>query len=238
MVQRSRKREKRLNLLLHPLRREIYRLVCETPGVYFFELSSALTAPHGTVNWHLRKLEEASLINSLKFGGKRVFYSRNLRSEDVEKAFVVLKHITARKVFAYIMNCEDCHQTQIARELGVHHDTVRHHTLRMEKANLIESYKEGRKTCYKLGDIGKKLQQESLNTISNTYIAALMDILEENCLHPEIEEVSTDHLTIRIECPGSTDASFTISLDQWSFDEDERDTSQIENKKKIVQEES
>ncbi|MBY9000707.1 MAG: helix-turn-helix domain-containing protein [Candidatus Heimdallarchaeota archaeon] len=237
MVQRSRKKEKRLNLLLHPLRREIYRLVCETPGVYFFELSSALTAPHGTVNWHLRKLEEASLINSMKFGGKRVYYSRNLRSKDVEKAFVVLKHITARKVFAFILNNENCHQTQIAKSLGIHHDTVRHHTLRMEQANLVESFKNGRKTCYKLGEIGIKLQEESLNTISNTYIAALMDILEENCLHPEIEEMSKDHLTIRIECPGSTDASFTISLDQWSFgDEDEIDSTMQE--REVIKEET
>ena len=64
MVRQRRVKEKRLTLLLHPLRREIYRLVCETPGVYFFELSSTLTAPHGTINWHLRKLEEASLIKS------------------------------------------------------------------------------------------------------------------------------------------------------------------------------
>ena len=238
MVQRSRKKEKRLNLLLHPLRREIYRLVCETPGVYFFELSSALTAPHGTVNWHLRKLEEASLINSMKFGGKRVFYSRNLRTKDVEKAFVVLKHITARKIFAYILNCENCHQTQIAKSLDIHHDTVRHHTLRMQEANLIEAFKDGRKTCYRLGEVGIKLQEDSLNTISNTYIAALMDILEENCLHPEIEEVSKDHLTIRIECPGSTDATFTISLDQWSFDEEEGETIQIKEEKKLAQEEA
>ena len=47
-----------------------------------------------------------------------------------------------------------------------------------------------------------------------------MDILEENCLHPEIEEISKDHLTIRIECPGKEDATFTISLSQWTFDEE------------------
>ena len=220
MVRQRKIKEKRLTLLLHPLRREIYRLVCETPGVYFFELSSALTAPHGTINWHLRKLEEASLIKSTKFGGKRVYYSRTLRSEDVEKAFVVLKHVTARKVFAYILNNEGCHQTQIARVLDIHHDTVRHHAQRMETAFLVERFKDGRKTCYKLGEVGLKLQEESINTISNTYIAALMDILEENCLHPEIEEVSKDHLTIRIECPGKEDTTFTISLSQWTFDEE------------------
>lgn len=233
---RRRVKEKRLTLLLHPLRREIYRLVCETPGAYFFELSSALTAPHGTINWHLRKLEESMLIKSTKFGGKRVYFSRTLRSEDVEKAFVVLKHSTARKIFAYILNNEGCHQTLIAKSLGIHHDTVRHHTDRMVQANLISKFSVGRKTCYKLDEVGLKIQEESINTISNTYVAALMDILEENCLHPEIEEVSKDHLTVRIECPGSTDATFTISLSQWTFDEEWEETVQIDGEKEKVEE--
>jgi len=215
-----REKEKRLTLLLHPLRREIYRLVCETPGSYFFELSSTLTAPHGTINWHLRKLVEANLIKSSKFGGKRVYFSRTLRDEDVEKAFVVLKHATARKIFAYILNNEGIHQTIIAKSLGVHHDTVRHHADRMVKANLVDKFSEGRKTCYRLGEVGLKIQEESINQISNTYVAALMDVLEENCLHPEIEEMSKDQLTIRIECPGREDSSFTLSLSQWTFDEE------------------
>ncbi len=227
-------KEKRLTLLLHPLRREIYRLVCETPGAYFFELSSVLTEPHGTINWHLRKLEEAQLIKSTKFGGKRVYFSRTLRSEEVEKAFVVLKHSTARKVFAYILNNEGSHQTQIARFLGIHHDTVRHHTDRMESAFLVEKFHVGRKTCYKLGDVGLKIQEESINTISDTYVAALMDILQENCLHPEIEEVTKDHLTIRIECPGKEDAIFTLSLSQWTFDEEWEDTYTKDGEKEII----
>ncbi|MHA1953316.1 MAG: winged helix-turn-helix transcriptional regulator [Candidatus Heimdallarchaeaceae archaeon] len=237
MVQRRRTKEKRLTLLLHPLRREIYRIVCETPGLYFFELSSELTAPHGTVNWHLRKLEEANLIKSTKFGGKRVYFSRTLRSEDVEKAFVVLKHSTARKIFIHIINNEDCHQTLIARALNVHHDTIRHHTLRMESAGLVESFKDGRKTCYRLGEVGLKIQEESINTISNTYVAALMDILEENCLHPEIEEITKDHLTLRIECPGKEDATFSISLSQWTFDEEwEEDAASSQEDKKATEE--
>ncbi|MFW9851777.1 MAG: winged helix-turn-helix transcriptional regulator [Candidatus Thorarchaeota archaeon] len=235
MVRRRKTKEKRLTLLLHPLRREIYRLVCETPGLYFFELSSELTAPHGTVNWHLRKLEEANLIKSTKFGGKRVYFSRTLRSEDVEKAFVVLKHLTARKIFAFILNNEGCHQTQIARALGIHHDTVRHHTSRMEQAVLLESFKIGRKTCYKLGEVGLKIQEDSINTISNTYVAALMDILEENCLHPEIEEISKDHLTIRIECPGKEDATFTISLSQWTFDEEWEEEISLSKKEEVIE---
>jgi len=190
-------------------------------GAYFFELSNVLETPHGTVNWHLRKLEEANLIKSMKFGGKRVYYPKNLRSEHVEKAFIVTKHPTAKKIFLYILNNEGTHQTQIAKELDIHHDTVRHHTKRMMDANLIEAFKEGRKTCYKLGEVGKQIQEESINTISRTYVAALMDVLEDNCLVPTIVEITPDSLTIRIECPGHEDSTFSISLGSWEFEEEE-----------------
>ena len=82
-----------------------------------------------------------------------------------------------------------------------------------------------------------KIQEESINTISNTYVAALMDILEENCLHPEIEEVTKNHLTLRIECPGKEDATFSISLSQWTFDEEwEEDAVSTQEEKKAVEE--
>lgn len=218
LVQRSqRAKDKNLTLLLHPLRREIYRLVCETPGTYFFEISNVLNAPHGTVNWHLRKLEKAGLIKSIKFGGKRIFYPSSLRTVEVEKAFAVLKHETAREIFLFIVNNEGAHQSTIAKALNIHHDTVRHHVTRMIEAGLIRSFKVGRKTCYELDELGRKIQEGSAHTITNTYVAILMDILQNNCLHPEIEDVSKDHLTLRIECPGHEDTTFSISLDDWTF---------------------
>ena len=232
MVQHSRRsKDKHLALLLHPLRRDIYRLVCETPGTYFFEISNVLNAPHGTINWHLRKLEKAGLIKSIKFGGKRIFFPKNLRTEDVEKAFSVLKHETAQKIFLFILNNEGTHQSAIAKALNIHHDTVRHHVTRMIEAGLVRSYKNGRKTCYALDSVGQKLQEGSVNTISNTYVAILMDILQNNCLHPEIEEMGKDHLTLRIECPGHEDATFSISLDEWEFaDFDEHSPEKIQKK--------
>jgi len=238
---RKKKAERNLTLLLHPLRRDIYRLVCENPGSYFFEISSALTAPYGTVSWHLRKLEQAGLIKSMKFGGKRVFFPKSLRPKEVEKAFVVLKHETARKIFAFILNNPDCHQSQIAKALNLHHDTVRHHTSRMEAVQLIESYKIGRKTCYRLGLVGKKIQDESINSISSSYIGVLLDILEDNCLHPEIEELSKDHLTLRIECPGTEDTTLSISLGQWDFAEflqnEDNFNGNVPHKKNVKEEE-
>jgi len=226
-------KRKEQTLILHPQRKEIYKILCETPGLYFFELSNILSLPQGTIDWHLRQLEKANLIKSIKFGGKRVYYPRNLRTEEVEMAFTAIKHPTAKKIFSCIANNEGTYQSDIARELNLHHDTVRHHVERMIEAGLISKYKEGRKTCYKLGPLGNKIQEESISSISDTYVSALIDILEDNCLVPTIIEKTKKSLTIRIECPGHQDTTFSISLGDWVLGEVEEKEILTEKKEQV-----
>jgi DNA-binding transcriptional ArsR family regulator len=214
-------KEKRMSLLMHPLRRNIYKLICESPGAYFFELASELSAPHGTLSWHLKMLGRAGLIQSMKFGGKRIYYPKVLRSAQVESAYVALKSETARKIFSYILNNEGCHQLEIADNLEIHHDTVRWHASKLRKAGLIDVMREGRRIRYYVGDMGGKLVEGSLNLITESFIRFLCEKLEEDCLHPEVIEKTRDHVTLRIQCPRSQDIELAINLETWSFSEEE-----------------
>ena len=208
-------KEKRLSLLMHPLRREIYQLVCETPGSYFYEIVSALETPQGTLSWHLRMLEKDGLIKSDKFGGKRLFFPKMLRSESAERAFAILKNGTAAKVFDQIVNNAGCYQSEIAEKLGIHHDTVRHHITRLAEAELIEIIRDGRTVKYFIGDLGKELIKGSLNVLSERYIRFLMDKLEEGCMVPEIVDKDLHSMSLRIECPSSEDIFMKIELGPW-----------------------
>ncbi|MDH5403789.1 MAG: helix-turn-helix domain-containing protein, partial [Candidatus Heimdallarchaeota archaeon] len=163
-------REKRSLLLMHPVRREIYKIISETPGTYFFEIASALELPHGTVSWHVKKLETAGLVDTMRFAGRRVFFSKALRSTEVEKAFVVLRSEPTQLVFTYVLNNSNCYQAQIAEALGHHHDTVRHHIQRLKEAKLIESIKKGRNVHYTLGEIGRLILNSNTEIISKAYI--------------------------------------------------------------------
>jgi DNA-binding transcriptional ArsR family regulator len=213
-------KEKRMSLLMHPLRRNIYKLICESPGAYFFELASELSAPHGTLSWHLKMLGKAGLIQSMKFGGKRIYYPKVLRSAQVESAYVALKSKTARKIFAYILNNEGAHQLEIAESLRVHHDTTRWHASKLRKAGLIDIMREGRRVRYYIGEMGQKLIEGSLNLITESFIKFLFEKLEEDCLHPEVVEKDKNHVTLRIQCPRSQDIELAINLGTWSFSEE------------------
>jgi len=222
---------------MHPLRRELYQLVCETPGSYFYEIVSALAAPQGTLSWHLRMLEKDGLIKSAKFGGKRLYFPKMLRSESAEKAFAILKNNTAAKVFDHIINNPGCYQTEIAETLSIHHDTVRHHITRLAEAHLIEIIRDGRTVRYYPGDLGKELINGSLNVLSERYIQFLLEKLEEGCLTPEVVERDLKSISLRIECPNHEDIFMKIELGPWetrtsSSEEEEEEIIASENKKK------
>ncbi len=224
-------REKRLSLLMHPLRRSIYQLVCETPGSYFYEIVCALATPQGTLSWHLRMLEKDGLIKSTKFGGKRLFFPKMLRSESAEKAYAILKNSTAAKVFDRIINNPGCYQTEIAEKLSIHHDTVRHHIVRLAEAELIDIIRDGRTVKYFPGELGKDLINGSLNVLSERYVRFLFDKLEEGCMTPEILERDLHSISLRIECPNSEDISLKIQLGPWETRFDEEEENNIDNDK-------
>ena len=211
-------KQKRMALLLHPFRKELYEVLCSNPGTYLLELVDILESPLGTLTWHLRILEREGLVKSIKFAGKRLYYPKMLRSQEAEMAYLTMRSDTAQKVFAFVVNNSGCYQEQMAESLGVHHDTIRWHVSRMEEVGLIKVVREGRKKRHHLADLGEALLKGSLNTITEAYIMFLMEKLEDGCLNPVILETTPDHVTIRIDCPErGKDCFITINLKDWEF---------------------
>jgi predicted transcriptional regulator len=211
-------RQKRMALLLHPFRRDLYQVLCENPGTYLLELVEMLESPLGTLTWHLRILEREGLVKSIKFAGKRLYYPKMLRSREAEMAYLTMRSETAQKIFAFIVNNPGCYQEQMAENLGVHHDTVRWHVTRMEEVGLCKVIKEGRKKKHYLDELGQALMEGSLNTISEAFVMFLLEKLEDGCLNPEIRESSEEQVTIRIDCPErGKDCFITIKLREWDF---------------------
>ncbi len=159
-------KQKRLTLLLHPFRRELYTVLCENPGTYLLELVDLLESRLGTLTWHLRVLENEGLVKSIKFAGKRLYYPRMLRTQEAEMAYSTLRSETAQKIFVYILDHPGCYQEQMAEALGVHHDTIRWHVTRMNDAGLLRVERVGKTRRHYLAALGQALVDGSLNTIS------------------------------------------------------------------------
>ncbi len=208
-----------LSLLLHPLRRKIYSILAEKPGSYFFDLAKFLELPQGTLNWHLKRLEEDHLIKSLKYAGKRIYYPAGLRSAEAERIFAVLRPTTGKKIFNYVLNNPGAFQSQIALGIKppVHHDTVRYHLNRMENVGLITTKRSGRTVQIFPGQVADNLQNGSLTAISDSYVRFLLEKLREGCLHPEVVLQSKKQLVLRIECPDGEDMILNLRMSEWEL---------------------
>ena len=208
-----------LSLLLHPLRRKIYSLLAENPGSYFFDLAKYLDLPQGTLNWHLKRLEEDKLIKSLKYAGKRIYYPAGLRSAEAERIFTVLRPSTSKKIFTFVLNHPGAFQSQIAQGItpNVHHDTVRYHLNRLVDVGLVKMKRSGRKVQIYPGEVAENLQDGSLTAISDSYVKFLLEKLREGCLHPEVVLQSKKQLVLRIECPNGEDMILNLRMSDWEL---------------------
>ena len=210
--------------LLHPTRWNIYKILCESPGTYFYQLMSELPkysekVSSATLIYHLKKLTEKNLIQTAKIDGKRIYYPNNLRDVEAERAYMLLKNDNARKIFQYILNKgnEKPFQNEIARELDVHHDTIYYHTQHLCDAGLIEKEKEGKFIKFSIGELGKKLLEGSLNVMTAEYIQFIMTHLADSCHFPEIIEQDESKVIIRVVCPDEDDIELSISLEEFDI---------------------
>ena len=202
--------------LLHPTRRNIYKILCENPGTYFYKLmKQGSSGSSATVLYHLSKLEDDGLITSAKIDGKRIYYPKNLRTQEIERAYMLLKNQNALNIFLYIVNNKSCFQNQIAREFSLHHDTIRHHATRLAAAELIDKEKKGKHVFFSIGRVGKEILEGSIVLFSEAYIRFIISKLADDCHFPEIVSRTREQLTIRVVCPGEDDIMLSIDISNW-----------------------
>lgn len=209
--------QKRLSLLLNPIRRRIYEMVCEFPGIHFYRLASKLTTSQGTLDWHLRRLEEEELLRSAKYGGKRIFYPRKLTNVENARGFAALRSKTAQQIFRQVIENLGNNQQKIADAVGVHHDTVRYHLTRFEKIGLVERFRDGREVRVFLGELGEQFSNGNLRKNTAHFVTYLKEKLKEGCLTPVTISNNEDQVRLRVNCPDDKKFELTINFTGWEF---------------------
>ena len=209
------------SVLLHPLRRQIYSMIVQTPGSNFSKISDLLKTSNSTLLWHLNRLEKSGYLKSIKVGGKRVYYPASLRTEVAEEIIQVLSNETAQKIFLFVVNNpeKNCYPLNIARSLDppLHHETVRYHIDRLKHAGLVEITKEGKNVFIKPGPEAFRLKEHGTTVLTEEFVNYLLKNIKEDCLFPEVIEQTQDRLVIRIDCPGGEEVILDLALSDWGF---------------------
>lgn len=133
-------------------RRAIYQHVASNPGLHFRALLDALDYAQGTVQYHLRWLEEQGLIEESHDGKYTRYYPAD-SFDDVDQAVMnALRREYARRIIAHLVADGPLSTTELSDRLEKSPSTVSWHLSKLEEAGLVTKERHGRRVEYELTD--------------------------------------------------------------------------------------
>ncbi|MHB1260501.1 MAG: winged helix-turn-helix transcriptional regulator [Thermoplasmatota archaeon] len=142
----------RANVLEHPMRQQLLRAIQDRPGIHLRELASSHETAVTNTQWHLRKLEQASLVKTQKVQGRRLYYPVQGGQESKSKAIenAALRNPNAERVTEFLAANAGCNQRVVAEALGLNPGTVRWHLRKLEGAGIVRVIQDGAHAHYYL----------------------------------------------------------------------------------------
>lgn len=132
-------------------RRRVYEQVAETPGAHIADIVEATDIPRSTVRYHLRVLEDASLIAGDTVHGNHRYAPVSV---DLRMAAAVRDEPTWSVADA-VARFEPVSLTGLAEELDRAPSTVSHHVDRLVDAGLLERERDGTRVRIRLHPDGR-----------------------------------------------------------------------------------
>jgi len=118
------------------MREQIYKYIIAHPGVNFSQLMNDLDLKNGVLAYHLKTLEKADLIKSLRQGAYRVYYSRTAR--DIPEPL-------SSKIIYTIKTNPGVYQGQLAQMLSESRQVVNYHVNQLIREGKVWYRIDGRR---------------------------------------------------------------------------------------------
>ena len=150
-------------------RRTIFEHISRFPGTYLREMERTLTLSVGDLQYHLHRLEKASLISAHEEGRrKRYFVNDEVRYIDREILSQVRMKTPRRIIIFLLLNPDSCFKDILA-EFNFTKGALSFHLKRLLKAGLLVKGKRERETIYKVAD------EERISQLLISYRSSMMD---------------------------------------------------------------
>lgn len=149
-------------VLANDVRKDIFGYLRARTGANLKQVTDDLHLTTTNAIWHLRKLEEAGLVNSRRFNGYKIFYPAEggVEARRISLGKTALANENAQEVFEHVAANPGIHQREIARALGVNHGTVRWHLKKLLSAELIVETRRGKASAYEPTPTGLRALRE------------------------------------------------------------------------------
>lgn len=144
-------RIERTQVLEHSKRDEIYELIRTAPGIHAHEIGERTKIGWGTTVYHLKMLENHSLVVSKKSGRYKRFYVNTGEYTKVKDVYAALRNQTAKNVAEFIVNNPGTSQKDLCTSLGIQPSLASWHVDKLEAVGLVKRVKDGRQVRYFAG---------------------------------------------------------------------------------------
>lgn len=150
-------RIERTAVLEHEKRDEIYELIRQQPGIHAHEIGEKTQIGWGTTVYHLKLLEQHSLVVSKKSGRYKRFFVNTGEYTKKKDAYGALRNDTAKAVADFIVNHPGCSQKELCAALGIQPSLASWHVDKLEGVDLVKRVKDGRQVRYFAGPAWESL---------------------------------------------------------------------------------
>jgi DNA-binding transcriptional ArsR family regulator len=144
-------RIERTAVLEHEKRDEIYELIRASPGIHAHEIGEKANIGWGTTVYHLKLLEQHSLVVSKKSGRYKRFFVNTGEYTKKKDVYGALRNETAKAVADFIVNHPGCNQKELCAALDIQPSLASWHVEKLEGVELVKRVKDGRMVRYFAG---------------------------------------------------------------------------------------
>ncbi len=136
----------REELLENETRRSVYEAIGDDPGSSLKDLAERVDCSVSTVRYHLRRLEDETMVASVRLEGARRWFPAGLEKEEMRRQ-AVLDVGESRSVFEAIRAEPGSSLSEIADAVGSSPPAVHKILDRLIEAGLVEKHREGRRVA-------------------------------------------------------------------------------------------
>lgn len=185
----------RESLLMHPQRRELFRLLCLRPCATASELARQAGLSANAARWHLQRLAVAGLV--VRGEAEAAYYPRGLIDPRDGPLFRVLAEGTARDVFRAVVDAPGSTQREVCGAVGVSRQAVFRAATRLVDQKLLSFVEDGRYRRYYPTDLLGKRQAAHAPHVKS-FVESLLKALEAGGLAPQVLRRTNRQLLLRI----------------------------------------
>ncbi len=204
--------EARESLLMHPQRREMFRLLCLRPCATVGELARHAGLSPNAARWHLDRMSAIGLVARDSKAG--FYYPRNFIDPEDGGLFRALAEGGTRDVFRTVLEMQGSTQSEIAGALGVSRQSVFKAAAELEAQRLLTHIADGRfRRYYPTGLLFER--REANRTRARGFADALVKHLRAEALAPQVLRRTERQLLVRIT-RGKASETIDLTLDPYT----------------------